>query len=293
MSVKLKGVDISYHNGNVDFETLKKNGIEFVILRCGYGQDLKEQDDKQFKKNVEKCIKNNIPYGVYLYSYANTIAKAKSEAEHTKRLLKGLTPAYGVWYDVEDKIHPHDRTLLTDIVCTFCNEIEKAGFYVGVYASLNWFKNRFDKRIDKYDKWVAQWSKECTYDGDYGIWQFTDSLKIGSKKFDGNYAFKNYPLLTYSEPAKPSEAPKPKKKSNEEIVLEVISGKWGTGSERKRKLMQAGYDYKAIQKRVNEYYDLAHDCYMGKYGNGNTRKSKVTKMGYDYKTVQNLVNEMV
>ena len=281
----VKGVDISEHNGNVNFENLKKAGVEFVILRCGYGQDRTSQDDKWFKSNVEKCIKHNMPYGVYLYSYANNTEKAKSEVQHVLRLLNGSKVPYGVWYDIEDKIHPMDKKLLTDIVVTFCEELERAGHYVGVYSSLHWFNTRFDSRIDQYDKWVAQWSNKCTYSKPYGIWQFTDELKIGNKRFDGNYAYKDYPTLTGCKVTKPT-------KTIDELAIEVIAGTWGVGSERKRNITTAGYDYEYVQERVNKYYEVAKDCYKGVYGNGNTRKSKVTKLGYDYKTIQTLVNEM-
>lgn len=281
--MQIKGVDISEHNGNVNFDQLKNAGIEFVIIRCGYGQNRTEQDDAYFKKNVDKCIKHGMPYGVYLYSYANNKAKAKSEAEHVLRLLNGSKPAYGVWYDIEDNTHPHDSKLLTDIVVEFCETIENAGLYAGVYSSLHWFNTRFDSRIDAYDKWVAQWSSKCTYNKPFGMWQFTDALKIGNKGFDGNIAYKDYPSLTgYSKPTK----------SVNELAIEVINGVWGAGSERKRNIIQAGYDYESVQARVNEYYKLADDCYNLVYGTGNTRKSKVTKLGYDYKTVQKIVNEM-
>ena len=285
--MQIKGVDISVHNGDVNFSELKKAGIEFVIIRCGYGQDRTKQDDKEFKRNVEKCVMNGMPYGVYLYSYANSVEKAKSEAAHVLRLIDGTKPAYGVWYDVEDPIHSHDKKLLTDCVVAFCEIIEKAGYYCGVYSSLSWFNTRFDSRIDKYDKWVAQWSKECTYQKPFGMWQFTDKLKIGGRTFDGNYAYKDYPKIIGINITSETT-----KKSVDEIAVEVLNGVWGNGSERKRKITQAGYDYTAIQKRVNEYHDIAKACLNGDYGNGNARKSKVTKAGFNYKTVQTLVNEM-
>lgn len=291
--MSIKGVDLSEHNGNVNFDALIKDGVKFVILRCGFGQDRTSQDDKQFKNNVEKCKQYGIPYGVYLYSYANTIEKAKSEALHTLRLIKGTKPAYGVWYDVEDKIHPMDKKLLTDIVVTYCEELENAGYYVGVYASLHWFNTRFDDRIHQYDKWVAQWSSKCTYSGAFGIWQFTDDLKIGGKKFDGNYAYKDYPNLTGGATNVPKPSEPAKKKTVNALAIEVINGKWGNGSERKRKLTQSGYDYSAVQKRVDQYYEVAKACCNGDYGNGEERKQKVTKAGYNYKTVQMIVNDIL
>lgn len=283
-----KGVDISTHNGIVNFEQLKHAGIEFVIIRCGYGGNYTKQDDTMFKRNVEQCRKNNIPYGVYLYSYATSVEGAKSEAEHVLRLLKGSKPAYGCWYDVEDSKLPDNKKQLTDQVVTFCEALEKEGLYVGVYASLSWFRTRFDSRISAYDKWVAQWNSECTYEEPYGMWQFTSTLNIGGKVFDGNYAYKDYPsLMNYKRPSEPA-------KSVDEIAIEVISGGiWGNGSERSEKLTKAGYKPEQVQKRVNEYYKIASECIKGTYGNGDERKNKLRSLGFDTTTVQKIINAVM
>ena len=77
-----KGVDISVHNGNVDFNALKAAGIQFVIIRCGYGSDFTYQDDERFADNVRKAEAADMPWGTYLYSYALNRDMAKSEAQH-------------------------------------------------------------------------------------------------------------------------------------------------------------------------------------------------------------------
>lgn len=196
MDIKRKGVDISEWNGDVDFKALKAAGIEFVLIRCGFGSDLTHQDDASFKENVKKAQEHGMPYGVYLYSYANTLEKAKSEADHVLRLIKGTKPLYGVWFDMEDTCLPKDKAALTAICQTFCEAIENAGYYVGIYSTPTWLEDRVDAdKLEVYDKWVAQWYKECQYERPYGIWQFTDELIIGGKKFDGNYAYKDYPAI--------------------------------------------------------------------------------------------------
>ncbi|MEY8312890.1 phage holin family protein [Oscillospiraceae bacterium 42-9] len=124
-----KGVDISVHNGNVDFNALKAAGIQFVIIRCGYGSDFTYQDDERFAENVRKAEAADMPWGTYLYSYALNRDMAKSEAQHVLRLLDGKKPAYGVWYDVEDE--QQAGADLVSICETFCTAIEKAGLYVG------------------------------------------------------------------------------------------------------------------------------------------------------------------
>lgn len=185
-----KGVDISEFNGDVDFAALKSAGIQFVIIRCGYGSDYTNQDDKYFSTNVDKAEAAGIPWGTYLYSYATTKAMALSEAAHVRRLLNGRVPKYGVWYDVEDaQIADAD---LTTTCSAFCDSLEADNLYVGIYASLSWMNYKLTK-LTAYDKWVAQWNDECTYKGSFGLWQYTDKLSIGNKAFDGNIAYYDYP----------------------------------------------------------------------------------------------------
>ena len=101
---------------------------------------------------------------------------------------------YGVWYDMED-----NSTLGGDLLGTaqgFCDTIEAAGLYVGVYASLNWWNNYLTAPgFNQYDRWVAQYYSQCQYKGAYGIWQYTSTWSIGGKNFDGNRAYKDYPAL--------------------------------------------------------------------------------------------------
>lgn len=187
-----KGVDLSEMNGDVDFQALKKAGVEFVILRCGYGSDYLNQDDKRFSENVRKAEMAGIPWGAYLYSYARTTAMAQSEAQHTLRVLNGQKPLYGVWYDVEDSSQAGSD--LISICETYCQMLEQSGLYCGIYSMLSWLQGKLNSsRLDRFDKWVAQWNSTCSYQKPYGLWQYTDRLLIAGKAFDGNYAYKDYP----------------------------------------------------------------------------------------------------
>ena len=190
-----KGIDISEFNGDVDLAGLKGQ-IEFVIIRCGYGGDYTNQDDPQFENNVRKCEAAGIPWGTYLYSYAKDTSMAQSEAAHTLRLLKGKHPQYGVWYDVEDSTLPTGEALIDNVV-TYCQAIQQAGYYCGLYSFLFWMQTRLNSpRLDPYDKWVAQWSSQLDYQKPAGMWQFTNQLVLNGKTFDGNWAYKDYPALT-------------------------------------------------------------------------------------------------
>lgn len=185
------GIDVSHHNGKIDWEEVKKSGIGFAIIRVGYGQDIQSQDDKMFKYNISECERLGIPYGVYLYSYALNVEHAKSEADHVLRLINGHNPEYGIWYDLEDddyKIQngmPSNETFV-DIAETFCEIIKSKGYNnVGIYGNIYWLNYIINSsRLDKYNKWVAQWSDKCTYEKNYIMWQYTDSGKVGG--IEGN-----------------------------------------------------------------------------------------------------------
>lgn len=191
--MKLTGIDVSEHQGKIDWEKVKADGIKYAILRCGFGMDVVSQDDTYFKRNADECTRLGIPFGIYLYSYANTVEKAKSEAEHVLRLIKEYKIGLGVWYDLEDKIQSNlSKDLLSNIINTFCNKIASEGKYVGIYANLSWLNNKIEKSIkEKYPVWVAQYYSKCEYAGKYDIWQYSSSGKVNgiSGKVDMNYLY--------------------------------------------------------------------------------------------------------
>lgn len=189
-----KGIDVSYHNGkNINWEKVKKSGIDFAILRCGFGNNYSKYDDSTFLRNATECERLGIPYGVYLYSYADSISDAESEANHTLRLLKGRTLSYPVYYDLEDKsMIKLGSAKITAIAEKYCSIIESKGYSAGIYANLNWWKNYLkSSKLDKYEKWVAQYYYECTYSKTYRLWQSTSegSVKGIEGKVDLNFEF--------------------------------------------------------------------------------------------------------
>lgn len=178
---KRKGIDVSVFQGNIDWAKVKAAGIQFAIIRCGYGSDLTKQDDSKFKQNVTGCKDNDIPFGVYLYSYANSVEKAKSEAAHVLRLLKGINLQMPVFYDLEDAntVGKCSAKGIGDIAETFCNAIQAAGYKVGIYANLDWFNNKLtDNRFAGWDKWVAQYNAKCTYKREYVGWQYSSTGRV-------------------------------------------------------------------------------------------------------------------
>lgn len=189
-----KGIDVSYHNGTIDWKKVKQSEVEYAIIRCGYGTNDKSQDDKKWEENVKGCTDNNIPYGVYLYSYADTVEKASSEADHAIRLLEGKKFKYPVYYDLEeDKLRDKiSKKTIADIAQTFCDKLSAKGYTVGIYANKDWFTNYLtDSRFNNWTKWVAQYNTVCSYQGKYDMWQCSCTGKISgiSTNVDLNYSY--------------------------------------------------------------------------------------------------------
>ena len=189
-----KGIDVSYHNGTIDWKKVKQSEVEYAIIRCGYGTNVKSQDDKKWEENVKGCTDNNIPYGVYLYSYADTVEKASSEADHAIRLLEGKKFKYPVYYDLEEnKVRNKvNKQTIADIAQTFCDKLSAKGYTVGIYANKDWFTNYLtDSRFNNWTKWVAQYNTVCNYHGKYDMWQCssTGSVPGISGRVDLNYSY--------------------------------------------------------------------------------------------------------
>ena len=224
----IKGIDVSEFQGTINWDKVKADGVEFAILRVGFGMDTTSQDDKYIERNIEECERLNIPYGVYLFSYANTVEKAKSEAEHTLRLIKGHNLKMGVWYDIEDNDTSGSvsKQTLTNIINTYCNTIKNAGYEVGIYANLNWLNNKIESSVQKkYPVWVAQYYKECQYKGDYKIWQYASDGKVDG--ISGNVDMNYY----YGE--LDSSIDKDTSSEKEEKHIIDVDGKWGTDTTKK------------------------------------------------------------
>ena len=241
----LNGVDVSKHQSVIDWEKAKSK-IDFAILRVGFGNDIKNQDDAQFERNATECERLNIPFAVYIYSYAKNENMIDSEAAHALRVI-GKHKPFCVYFDMEENAQAaFGKKILTEWAKRFCEAVKAKGFKVGVYANQNWFINYLDvDALHKcgYSIWCAKYSdNKPTIAAPFDIWQYTSSGKVDgvNGNVDMNYMYNDIRNVA------------PVKKTNKEIAAEVIAGKWGNGDERKAKLKAAGYDYKAIQAIVNE-----------------------------------------
>ena len=251
----MKGIDVSKHNGTIDWAKVKNAGIEFAILRIGYGM-YENQKDAQFEANYKGATNNGIPVGVYLYSYAKNVAEAEKEADVCLKWLANRKLQLPVYFDIEDNSQVKlGKTTLDNMCRAFCNKIEKGGYWAGIYANKYWSTSIISGKElgNRYTYWVAQYASTCTYSGNYAIWQYTSDGNVNgiNGRVDMNKMVHNIIQNGGSKPT-PTPTPTPAKKTNDQIAQEVIDGKWGNGNDRKTRLQKAGYDYNAIQKIVNQ-----------------------------------------
>ena len=201
-----KFIDVSKHQGNVNWEKAKNSKLfDFVILRCGYGNDEPRQDDSKWKRNVKECERLGINYGVYFYSYASTDNEVASEVQHCLRLLKDVGPhfKYPVFYDVEMN---ENGLFAKRAIQLFCSSISEAGYTVGVYTYnsfiKSWLKGDF---LDKYITWVARYGSSKPDYSNTWSWQFSSNEAIPgiTGRVDMSYVLDESKVSTITENVAP------------------------------------------------------------------------------------------
>lgn len=192
-----QGIDVSEHQGRIDWNAVKASGIDFAILRVGFGAPSWDgRVDYQFNRNISECERLGIPYGVYIYSYAFDNQQAADEASMVINCLSGHNPRLPVYYDLEDNsiIANGRQTGIASRAQVFCNRISAAGYEPGIYANLNWFNNILTDSVFKsssWDHWIAQYNSQCDYTGNYSFWQYKSNGKVLgiNGNVDMNYAY--------------------------------------------------------------------------------------------------------
>ena len=191
----VKGIDISVYQQKVDFEKIKKSGIEFVIIRAGFGK-VASQKDKLFESHYSNAKKAGLKVGCYHYTYAKNVQEAEQEANVFLEWIKGKQFEYPIYFDIEDpSLQNLGKQVLTDIVLTWCRKVQSAGYYVGIYANPDWFTNRLDlERLKGFDKWLAHWGDVPKWDNSFGgLWQYGLTRVDGyNGDIDGDYSYRDY-----------------------------------------------------------------------------------------------------
>lgn len=179
--VTYQGIDVSKHQGYIDWQQVKNAGIDFAIIRCGYGANTTSQDDVRWEYNASSCESLGIPYGVYLYSYADNTSEIDGEVQHVLRLLKGHKPTLPVYIDIEEnKQFALGGAVLSEFAKRFCSQIKSAGYKSGLYTSTSHWNAYFGTfaALPSYYHWVAQYNTSCTYSGRYETWQYSNTGRV-------------------------------------------------------------------------------------------------------------------
>ena len=308
------GLDLSKHNGTVDFKAIKEAGNDFVILRAGYG--VTGTRDSKFETYYKGAKKAGLKVGAYWYSYGLKSSDGKKEAMNMYEVIKGKQFEYPIYIDMEDadgykKEHGMpSHSVLCDICEQFCSYLESKGYYVGIYASESWFNNQLKNVSDSYDKWVANWgSNDGTLQNkktSYRLHQFTSEYRLNGKRYDRNVVYDfDYPAVIKEAGLNNLNDNNDKTSSNSKMTARKFAeevwyeGKHGTGKEREKECEKYGVSYDEVQDILYEFQygkkkpssmtakQFAKEVwYEGKHGTGKKRKQECEKYGVSYDEVQ-------
>lgn len=194
----MKGIDVSVHNGDIDWGKVKADGIDFAILRAGYGR-LVSQKDERFEQNYAGAKAVGLPIGAYWYSYAMTPEEAELEADVFLSVIKGKQFEMPVYFDLEEKKQfDLGKEQVSAIMRAFLKKVESAGYFVGLYGSASSLTTHTADDIKSwYTIWLAHWVDQTNYSGAYGIWQHSEKGKVAgiNGNVDLDICYKDFPTI--------------------------------------------------------------------------------------------------
>ena len=194
------GVDLSKHNGVVDWSLLKKV-VDFAIIRAGYGREI-SQIDTQFENNYKNALKNDVPIGCYWYSYAVSVAEIEKEMDVFLKVIEGKQFEYPVFIDIEEKTQSNLKdSFINSMISTALTKLEKAGYFAGVYSYDSFFKKISKENQEKYTLWVANISRTPQVPIRTDIHQYTFTGKVSgvNGNVDMNKTTIDYPSIIKSK----------------------------------------------------------------------------------------------
>ena len=191
-----EGVDVSVYQGNIDWNRAKADGIEFAIMRAGYGKYV-SQKDKYFDQNMKNAKAAGLPCGVYWFSYALTPEDAIKEADACYEVIKNYKLEYPVSFDMETESQMKlPKETVAQIIEAFFGRMESYGYYTTLYTYASFLNYKVDDRIfDKYDIWVAHYNtSKPAFNRNYGLWQYscTGSVWGITGNVDRDYVYLDY-----------------------------------------------------------------------------------------------------
>jgi len=240
-----KGIDVSEHQGNIDFAAVKAAGIEFAMIRAGYGWTY---EDKKFEQNVNGFLSAGIKVGAYWFIYATNVNEAIQNADKCIEALSKFKGAFtfpiGCDYEYDSDSYSEkqgvkqNKATRTAIIEAFCDRLEEAGYYVSAYLNKDYIANKLNyNELTQFDLWLAHWDVEKPY-RECGMWQNSSKLNISGTTFDSDIAYKDYEQiitgagLNHTAKAAAAPAPQPVKFQTYYVrkgdTLTAIANRFGT-----------------------------------------------------------------
>jgi GH25 family lysozyme M1 (1,4-beta-N-acetylmuramidase) len=236
----LRGIDVSTHQGTIDWDEVAGAGLSFAIIKATQGRSeatagLRNFADSKFKRNITEAHRIGLRVGVYHYLTAQTVGEAMEEAEYFLSVIEPYKPLIDLWsvVDVESKYLPKDKTLLTQIVNTFCSRVTSAGLRPMVYTNPDYIKHRLND-ISYWPLWLALWRKKTNVPTvkDYPsmkLWQWGSEAISGiNGNVDANFAIVDLPAIKEEPAPAPVKKPEPKQEVTDETpsVWAADAVKW-------------------------------------------------------------------
>lgn len=216
----VQGLDISQWQGNIDFTKVKAAGYKFVIIRCNNWSDQYNGvvKDTCFEINYRKAKAAGLDVGVYYFTWQTDAAGAQRDAELCKEYIKGKNFEYPIYFDLEwQKAFARGKAVCSEMVKTFCDAMEKAGYFAGLYISRSPLQQYITAEVaSRYALWIAEYGSKCNYNGSYGMWQYSDKGRVNgiSVNVDMDICYVDYPKIIkdkglngYKKPSQPAEKP--------------------------------------------------------------------------------------
>lgn len=192
-----RGIDVSFYQHSIDFNKVKASGIDFVIIRAGYGRSI-YQKDVCFEQNYARAKAAGLDVGVYWYSYADSAEAARAEARVCMSAIAGKKFEYPIYFDLEEQWQLKlGMNFCSSLVTAFCSELEKYGYYAGYYMSTGPAKQVISYDVQcRYAYWAAEWNSSVHYYNQYGIWQYGIGYVDGiNGEVDVDYSYIDYPSV--------------------------------------------------------------------------------------------------
>lgn len=265
----MKGIDISEHNGIIDF-TKVKDEVDFVMIRATFGK----KEDKMFKKNAKGCIENKIPFGFYYYSYALDEKYAKEEVSFFLQAIKEykefITFPLAIDMEDSDKFKEKNGFPTNEVLCNICkiacDSIGNSGYYPIIYANLDYFTHKLNlNTIEKYNKWLAWWSSDSIEKVDKSKYQMLQHSKLGKvsgigTNVDMNEAFVEFnKLILYINNLKMIQEIK-LRTGLEDLSIQFLSC-YKYGQDLLRKIHKRVTNYATVKRPQDDIHKIIKDEY--------------------------------